>query len=363
MSDVSLPKCGSGSLSGMTDDQEPRVTTEVERRGGRAFVSTGNAWERRYGYSRAVRVGSQVWVTGTLGVEADGTLATTAAGQARRAFAIINAALDAAGASPADVVRVRGYLTDIADIDATGDVFRERFAPHGVRPCLVQVAVAALANPEARVELEAEAVVAERGDESGEADAWMTNVRQAFERQRRLAELAAEQLGDDELRRRPREGMNSVAVVLRHLAGNLASRFDDFLASDGEKPTRDRDAEFADWPGTRAELMTCWDDGWATLLGALDRLGPADAGRTVTIRGEPHAVREALLRSLSHVAYHVGQVALLARLVRGGDDGWRWLTIPPGGSAAHNASTWGTAASRGAVGEGEDTRSSGGETA
>ena len=141
----------------MPDEQG--VRTEVYREGGRAFVSTGNAWEQRYGYSRAVRVGGQVWVTGTLGVLPDGTLPATAADQARRAFAIILAALEAAGASAADVVRVRGYLTDIADIDAVGEIFRQTFAPHGVRPCLVQIAVAALVHPEARVELEAEAVV------------------------------------------------------------------------------------------------------------------------------------------------------------------------------------------------------------
>ena len=135
------------------------ITTNATERGGRTFVSTGNGWERRYGYSRAVRVGGQVWVTGTLGVLPDGTLPTGAAEQARRAFAIILAALEAAGATGGDVVRVRGYLTDIGDIDAVGDIFRETFKPLGVRPCLMQVAVAALAHPDARVELEAEAVV------------------------------------------------------------------------------------------------------------------------------------------------------------------------------------------------------------
>ena len=135
------------------------IDTIVTRQGGRTFVTTGNDWERRYGYSRAVRAGQQVWVTGTLGVLPDGTLPESAADQARRAFAIILAALEAAGATAADVVRVRGYLADITDIDAVGEVFRQTFAPHGVRPCLVQVAVAALAHPDARVELEAEAVL------------------------------------------------------------------------------------------------------------------------------------------------------------------------------------------------------------
>ena len=141
----------------MPDEQG--VRSEVTRERGRTFVSTGNAWERRYGYSRAVRVGAQVWVTGTLGVLPDGTLEATAEEQARRAFAIILAALEAAGATGGDLVRVRGYLADVTDIDAVGEVFRQTFAPHGVRPCLVQVAVAALAHPDARVELEAEAVL------------------------------------------------------------------------------------------------------------------------------------------------------------------------------------------------------------
>ena len=135
------------------------ITTGTTKQGGRTFVTTGNEWERRYGYSRAVRVGGQVWVTGTLGVLPDGTLPTGVAEQARRAFAIILAALEAAGAVGGNVVRVRGYLTDISDIDAVGEVFRETFERFEVRPCLVQVAVVALAHPDARVELEAEAVV------------------------------------------------------------------------------------------------------------------------------------------------------------------------------------------------------------
>ena len=135
---------------------------------------------------------------------------------------------------------------------------------------------------------------------------------------------------------------------MRHVAGNLASRFDHFLGSYGEEPGRDRDAEFADWSGTRAELMTAWDAGWATLFDALDGLSPRDAARTVTIRGEPHTVFGALLRSLSHVSYHAGQIAPLARLAHG-DAGWHWLTIPPGGSATHDARTSGTPSSWGAV--------------
>lgn len=137
------------------------ITATAARQNGRTFVTTGNEWERRYGYGRAVRVGPQVWITGTLGILPDGSMPADAADQARRAFAIILAALEAAGVTGGDVVRVRGYLTDITDIDAVGEAFRETFAESfGIRPCLVQVEVAALAHPEARVELEVEAVVA-----------------------------------------------------------------------------------------------------------------------------------------------------------------------------------------------------------
>ena len=135
-------------------------TFDVTEVGGRRYVSTGNAWERRYGYSRAVRAGERVWLTGTLGVEADGTFAADAAGQAERALDILLGALEAAGGAVKDVVYVRGYLTDIADADAIGEVFRRRIVEAaGIGPGFLQVEVSRLAAPEARVELEAEAVI------------------------------------------------------------------------------------------------------------------------------------------------------------------------------------------------------------
>jgi hypothetical protein len=121
-----------------------------------------------------------------------------------------------------------------------------------------------------------------------------------------------------------------VAVIVKHLAGNLASRWTDFLASDGEKASRDRDGEFLlTEQDTRANLLAAWERGWAALFDTLDSLGEADLDRTVTIRGESHRVPQALLRGLAHAAYHTGQILYLVRL-------WRpespWLTVPPGQS-------------------------------
>lgn len=174
---------------------------------------------------------------------------------------------------------------------------------------------------------------------------WLHAIHATIDSYRRMVDAAVGQLTDEEIHRRLRPGSHSVAVLLRHLGGNLRSRWTDFLETDGEKPTRDRDREFEDWTGTRAELWDWFDEGWQHLTRTLDALGDVDPARTVTIRGEPHTVAAAVARSITHVSYHVGQLLLVARLVHGDDD-WTWLTIAPGGSAAHNAATWGTASSR-----------------
>lgn len=136
------------------------VRIEVLEKHGRRYASTSNRWEKALGYSRAVRVAQRVYVTGTLGVERDGSIAPDAQRQARRAFAIMLAALEALGGEPRHILWVRGYITDINDLDAVGRAFREMIrVPAGIAPCLTQVAVAALADPAARVELEMEAVV------------------------------------------------------------------------------------------------------------------------------------------------------------------------------------------------------------
>ena len=156
-----------------------------------------------------------------------------------------------------------------------------------------------------------------------------------FERHRSLLERAMECLSDDQFFVCPGERVNPVAVIVKHLAGNLQSRWSDFLTTDGEKPTRNRDREFVlDDDDTRARLMESWRLAWITLAGTLRELSDDDLGRHVTIRGEPHTVLQALLRSVNHVAYHAGQVLHLARLFRPDAE---WLTIPPGMSSKHRA--------------------------
>ena len=154
-----------------------------------------------------------------------------------------------------------------------------------------------------------------------------------YRRYKSLADKAVSQLSDEELHQRAGEG-NSVATLMQHLGGNLQSRFTDFLTSDGEKPWRDRESEFEERPLSRSELTALWDQGWAVLLQTIDALSDDQLAATVTIRGVGLSVIEALTRSLSHAAYHSGQIVLIAKTIRG--EGWAYLSIPPKGSAAYN---------------------------
>lgn len=178
---------------------------------------------------------------------------------------------------------------------------------------------------------------------------WLNATIEIIDGYRRMIDAAVAQLDDDELRRRPADGINSVAVILRHVGGNLQSRWTDFLTTDGEKASRNRDAEFEDWPGDRKSLLEYFDAGWQTMRASLTSLSAADLQNSVAIRGEKHTVQQAIQHSLTHTAYHVGQIMLVSRLVHSGT--WKWLTIPPGGSAQHNQKTWGTSASRGVSGK------------
>jgi hypothetical protein len=156
-----------------------------------------------------------------------------------------------------------------------------------------------------------------------------------YRRYKKLGEAAIAQLADEELCRATSDGSNSVATIVWHVSGNLASRFTDFLQSDGEKPWRDRESEFLARSVTRPELLEKWEKGWAVLLQTLAGLGDEHLAAPVKIRGVALSVVDALHRSLSHTAYHVGQIVFLGKMLRAG--GWRYLTIPPGGSAAYNA--------------------------
>ena len=161
----------------------------------------------------------------------------------------------------------------------------------------------------------------------------------AFEANKRLADRAVEQLPDNKLHVALDEHTNSIAVIMKHVAGNLTSRWTDFLTTDGEKPERNRDNEFVDTFQSRAEILACWEQGWAVLLQALKGLTPDDLGNSVTIRGELHSVPLALSRSLGHACYHVGQIVQLARHHAG--DHWTTLTIPRGRSEEFNQANWG----------------------
>ena len=145
-------------------------------------------------------------------------------------------------------------------------------------------------------------------------------------------------LGDDAMAQAPDEQlymvldpeMNSIAVVVKHMAGNMRSRWVDFLTTDGEKPDRNRDSEFVDPPKTREALMTLWEAGWSEVFGAIEPLSEADLARTVTIRGEAHSVMQAIHRQIAHYSYHCGQIVVLAKHFR--SDSWKPLTIPRGKS-------------------------------
>jgi uncharacterized damage-inducible protein DinB len=157
----------------------------------------------------------------------------------------------------------------------------------------------------------------------------VTSIEHEYRRYEKLAEEAFAQATDAELAIAPAADGNSIVVVAWHVSGNLKSRFTDFLTSDGEKPWRDRESEFVDRTVTRAELLARWAEGWAVLFATLGALTDADLSRAVTIRGEAMSVLQALHRSVTHTAYHVGQIVLLAKSFRGA--GWRSLTIPRGG--------------------------------
>jgi hypothetical protein len=149
-----------------------------------------------------------------------------------------------------------------------------------------------------------------------------------------LAERAMSQLRYEQLFAMLDEDMNSIAIIVKHMTGNMTSRWSGFPDLDGEKPGRDRDAEFIDPPASRESLMRMWEDGWACLFSALDPLADSDLGRTTTIRGEPHSVMQAVNRQLAHYAYHCGQIVFLAKHLQ--HEVWNSLSIPLGESARFN---------------------------
>jgi hypothetical protein len=163
----------------------------------------------------------------------------------------------------------------------------------------------------------------------------VASIEGEYRRYKSLADEAIAQLDADQLNARLADSDNSIATIVTHMSGNLRSRFSDFLASDGEKPWRNRDREFVAGATAKDDLLRSWDDAWRTLFGTLAQLGDADLSRTVTIRAVPLPVLDALHRSLAHASYHVGQIVYVAKSLRG--EGWRYLSIPPGQSDAYRA--------------------------
>ena len=168
-----------------------------------------------------------------------------------------------------------------------------------------------------------------QGDPGGRE--FLEDARRQFRGQKKLVEKALIQVADADFFTALDPESNSVALLVKHIAGNLRSRWTDFLTSDGEKPDRRRDSEFElESSDTREELLARWESGWATLFEAVDPLETSDLARTVTIRGEPHSVAKAITRQLTHYAYHAGQIVFLAKHFAGAK--WKTLSIARGKS-------------------------------
>jgi len=168
-------------------------------------------------------------------------------------------------------------------------------------------------------------------------DAYLRNVVRTYRTYKEMAEKAIVQVtSDEDLNRELDKDSNSIAIIMKHVSGNLRSRFRDFLTSDGEKPDRNRDSEFeSDQPASRGQILNSWNDGWAIALGSIEALRPDDLMRTIRIRNEELLVVEALNRSVTHTAYHVGQIVYLARHFA--SPNWTSLSIPRAGTTTTSA--------------------------
>jgi uncharacterized damage-inducible protein DinB len=155
-----------------------------------------------------------------------------------------------------------------------------------------------------------------------------------FRYYKKLGEGAIAQVSDEQLLATLDPEMNSISQIVKHMAGNMRSRWTDFLTSDGEKPDRNRDSEFDEPPARRDSLMTMWETGWKCLFDALEPLGAADIARKVTIRGEAHSLMQAVNRQIAHYAYHIGQIVFLAKHLQHAR--WKSLSIPRNQSASFN---------------------------
>ena len=163
---------------------------------------------------------------------------------------------------------------------------------------------------------------------------YLDSIRKQFEYYQSLGEKTFNQVNDDQLFWQPNAESNSIAMVVKHLHGNMLSRWTNFLTEDGEKEWRQRDAEFDNDLKDREELLSKWNEGWSCLFSAIKPLNPDDLERIVYIRNMGHTVMEALNRQLAHYSYHVGQIVFLGKLIK--DENWASLSIPKGGSKVYN---------------------------
>ncbi len=164
---------------------------------------------------------------------------------------------------------------------------------------------------------------------------YLEDVRPLFIHYKKMGEAAIAQVSDADLTATLDPEMNSIALIVKHMAGNMRSRWIGFPEADGEKPDRNRDTEFEAPPGTRADVMKLWEEGWACMFTALDPLTDADLSRDTFIRGERHSVLQAINRQLAHYSYHVGQIVFLAKHLQSAN--WKSLSVPRGHSAGFNA--------------------------
>lgn len=164
---------------------------------------------------------------------------------------------------------------------------------------------------------------------------YLADALESFRAYKKLAEEAVGQVNEQELFATVNDEANSIAVIMKHMAGNMLSRWTEFLTTDGEKPNRNRDLEFVIGPGTtKQEVIDHWNNGWDCLFSAVEPLKPVDFDRKVLIRGEEHSIVQAINRQLTHYAYHVGQIVFLAKHFRSSE--WRSLSVPRNRSAEFN---------------------------
>ena len=167
--------------------------------------------------------------------------------------------------------------------------------------------------------------------------AYISDSVSLFRYYKKLAERALEQCPDEALLSTFDDESNCIAIIVKHMAGNMRSRWRDFLTTDGEKPDRNRDTEFETPPRTRAEMMAMWESGWKYLFDALEALDESALTRAVTIRTEPHSLMQAINRQMGHYSYHVGQITYLAKHFAAKSGQWTAVTVPRRKSAEFNA--------------------------